>query len=72
MRTWAQEPAHLAREQARLAGVRYYQGGPCRAGHAGLRYVCSGNCVVCALLQARARYARNKGITPDPERERVL
>jgi hypothetical protein len=37
----------LRKVAARESGLRKYQGNPCTHGHDGLRYVASGQCVVC-------------------------
>lgn len=43
-----------ARQSAREAGAKRYQGAPCKAGHDGARYTSTGACVTCqARLKAK-------------------
>lgn len=51
----------MHRKQALAEGKRYYNtGAVCTRGHTGDRYVCSGDCVECAVARANRRYAAKK------------
>ena len=40
-------PLNPARQAAKQAGARHYQGPPCAKGHDGVRYTSTGACVAC-------------------------
>ena len=61
-------PASIARRGAKAGGLRFFNGGPCKFGHAGWRYVSTGACKECVAIQDSAK----KGSTVKPESVRIV
>jgi hypothetical protein len=47
----------VSREEARAAGLKRYNGAPCRYGHSGERYTSDHGCVECVVNRAASRNA---------------
>lgn len=63
--------ARTALGARQLGELYYYTGKPCRAGHTGLRYASSGNCVECIEQKRGIVFAKARGRVSDENAKRA-